>query len=76
MGNSKKSQLLDRSLPSGVIRAERCALKLKYEKIKKSIFSIDNANICQLFLLDKLVSGQGLKCKKYFLTCYSPSKIG
>jgi hypothetical protein len=33
---------------------------LKYEKMKKSIFSIDNANLSQLFLLDKLVSGQGL----------------
>jgi hypothetical protein len=44
----------------GVIRAKRCALKLKYEKIKKSIFSIDNANISQLFQLDKLVNGQGL----------------
>jgi hypothetical protein len=40
----KKLQLLGRSLPSGVIRAERCAFKLKYEKIKKSIFSIDKAN--------------------------------
>jgi hypothetical protein len=28
------------------------------EKIKKSIFSIDNANISQLYLLDKLVSGR------------------
>jgi hypothetical protein len=29
-------------------------------KIKKTIFSIGIANISQLFLLDKLVSGQGL----------------
>ena len=42
--------------------------------MKKSIFSIENACIPQLFLLDKLVSGQGLKCKKKFLTCYSLSK--
>jgi hypothetical protein len=35
-------------------------LKLKYEKMKKSNFSIDKANISQLFLLDKLVIGQGL----------------
>jgi hypothetical protein len=28
--------------------------------MKKSIFSQENANISQLFLLDKLVSGQGL----------------
>ena len=56
----KKLQLLSRSLPSGVIRAERCAFKLKYEKIKKTIFSIENAYISQSFLLDKLVSRQGL----------------
>jgi hypothetical protein len=43
-----------------LLRAERCVLKLKYEKNKKSIFSIDNANISKLFLLDKLVSGLGL----------------
>ncbi len=29
-------------------------------KLKNSIFSLENANISQLFLLDKLVSGQGL----------------
>jgi hypothetical protein len=29
-------------------------------KMQKSIFSIDKANISQIFLLDKLVSGQGL----------------
>ena len=59
-GIQKNLQLLDRIRPSGVIRAERCALKLKYEKSKKSIFSIDKANISQHFLLDKLVIGQGL----------------
>jgi len=59
MGNPKKSQLLDRSWPSGVIRAERCALKLEYEKIKKSIFPIDKANFSQLVLHDKLVTDQG-----------------
>ncbi len=32
--------------------------------MKKSISSTQNANIPQLFLLDKLVSGQGLKCNK------------
>ena len=56
------------------ITAERCALKLKYEKIKKSIFSIVKANFCQLLLLDKRVTGQGFECKKYFLDCYSLSK--
>jgi hypothetical protein len=39
---------------------KRCTLKLKYERIKKSIFSIDNAKFSQLILLDKLVNGQGL----------------
>jgi hypothetical protein len=35
--------------------------------MKKSIFSIENANITQLFLLDKLVSTQRfLMIKKYF----------
>jgi hypothetical protein len=35
--------------------------------MKKSIFSIENANITQLFLLDKLVSSQRfLTIKKYF----------
>jgi hypothetical protein len=35
--------------------------------MKKSIFSIENANITQLFLLDKLVSPQRfLMIKKYF----------
>jgi hypothetical protein len=61
MENTKKKlQFPDRTLPPGVIRALKYALKLKYEKIKKSIFSIENANVSQLFLLDKLVSRQGL----------------
>ena len=33
---------------------------LKYAKMKKSFFLLEDANISQLFLLDKLVSGQGL----------------
>jgi hypothetical protein len=44
--------------PTGVIRAEKCAIILEHEKIKKSIFSIDKANISHYFLLDKLYSGQ------------------
>jgi hypothetical protein len=43
-----------KALLKGSLRAERCSLK-------KSIFSIENGNIPQLFLLDKLVSGQDLK---------------
>jgi hypothetical protein len=37
---------------------------LPIKKFKNRFFSLENANIFQLFLLDKLVSGQGLKCKK------------
>jgi len=47
-------------LELGVIWAQRCALKFKYQKIKKSIFSIDKAYFAQLIILDKLVIGQGL----------------
>jgi hypothetical protein len=32
---------------------------LKYEKIKKTIFPLENANLSKFFLLDKLVSIQG-----------------
>jgi hypothetical protein len=73
-GIQKKIQLLDRMWLFGFIRVERCALKLKYEKIQKSIFSIDKANIFQLFLLDKLVSRQGLFSKKYFLDWFFLAK--
>jgi hypothetical protein len=59
----------------GFIRAERCIVKLKYEKIKNSFFPLERALISQLFLLDKLVNGQGLYSKKYFLDCYSLSNI-
>jgi hypothetical protein len=34
------------------------------KKFKNRFFSIDKANISQLFLLDKLVSSQGLHSKK------------
>ncbi len=50
-------------------------LNLKYEKMKKSIFSIDKANISQLFLLDKLVSGQGLIARNIFLIATLYRKI-
>jgi hypothetical protein len=36
----------------------KMTLKSLYAKMKKSIFSIENANITQIFLLDKLVSPQ------------------
>jgi hypothetical protein len=39
---------------------------LLHAKMKKSIFSIENAFISQLIQLDKLISRQGLKCKTFF----------
>ncbi len=44
--------------------------------MKKSIFSLENANTSQLFLLDKLVSGQGLKCRTNFSVALLFRKIG
>ncbi len=71
----KNVHLPDRIKPPEVKRVFKDApLKLKYVKIKKPILSIENSNISQCFLLDKLVSGQGLLRKKYFLSCYCLSK--
>jgi hypothetical protein len=37
-----------------------------YKNEKIDFFALENANISQLFLLDKLVSGLGLQCSTYF----------
>ncbi len=50
----------NRTLSLGLITFLRLSLKLVYTKIKKPFFSLENENISQLFLLDKLVSRQGL----------------
>ena len=55
MENSKKNQLPDWILHCEVIRVETYTMKFKHEKMKKSIFSIENACVFQLFLHDKLV---------------------
>jgi hypothetical protein len=50
----------------------RKKIKFCLSKILKiDFFSIENANISQFFLLDKLVSGQKVyNAKKHFLDCY------
>ena len=43
-------------------RVKICVFNGSFEKTKKSIFSIEKAHISKLFLLNKLVNGQHLKC--------------
>jgi hypothetical protein len=58
--NVKKKFEPNRTISLGLITFLRLSLKLVYTKIKKSFFSIENSYIPHLFLLDKLVSRQGL----------------
>ena len=43
-------------------RVKICIFKGSFVKTKKSIFSIEKAHIFKLFVLNKLVNGQHLKC--------------